>query len=119
MARQTDAIATCASFIAIAWSLCVGACSAAPGDQPTDQFGNVYPPECRRDLSEVAVPVINVQPQVLQIWARALHKPLYSRMYAATIAREVILVDETVRGWKRDDLIHHERCHVVAGNWHS
>jgi hypothetical protein len=107
-----------AALLAAATALCLAACSSDSGERTIDQFGNVYPPECRGDLSHVAATIQAVTPDALQFWAAALHKPANWRLYGLTVGRKSILVDETIAGWKRDDLVHHERCHIIAGEWH-
>lgn len=110
--------------VTLALALSVSAC-AQPGAYPaTDHAGRVYPPECRRDLSNVQVPVIFTSEAHMLSTASAagLHIPANARLYGLHVQQlgsSIIMVDETLRGWVLDDVIHHERCHEVAGHWHT
>ncbi len=87
-----------------------------------DIFGYVYPPECRRDLSKVKTPkgvepyVLDVSPQDL---VTAAAGRVTGRIYGLTWGQSLILIDNTLQGWVRDETLHHERCHVLMGEWHS
>jgi hypothetical protein len=92
------------------------ACSSPIEEAATDQFGNVYPLACRRDLSFVTAPVIPTSPQILAQVAEKRGLPKDYRLMGLS-GTGLIMIDDTVLGWKRDDLIHHERCHMVAPEW--
>lgn len=77
------------------------------------------PPECRRDLSWVDTPVrfvpmerlANDGPRILGLWLNGGEDRL-------------ILIDDSLTGWRRAEAIHHERCHEVLfrlygdARWH-
>lgn len=84
----------------------------------TDQAGNVYPIECRRDLSDVQARVVPVD---------AL-PGTHLAVYVPSIGHrtDIILVNRKLSGWKYADAVHHERCHALMaklypetkGQWH-
>lgn len=92
-----------------------------------DQAGNPYPPQCKGDLSDVPADITFMDPVILQ--AVNAH-PGQGREEGLWIPatppnRDIIWVDESLRGWKRDDAIRHERCHsrmhqlTGNGQWHK
>jgi hypothetical protein len=84
-----------------------------------DQFGNRYPLQCLLDLSYVDVPVVFVSEQTMAKLAYGDPVvPRGHRLYGLTIRQRLILVDDSLKGWRRDDVIRHEKCHIIAGNWH-
>jgi len=91
-------------------------CTAPTVFAATDFLGNHYPPACMVDLSYVNAPILFVSPKVLSEVRAKRH--MAGRLWAVTYAKSLIMVDETAEGWVRDDLIRHERCHIVAGAWH-
>jgi len=102
-------------FIGLAAVL--SACSNTPDYYAaTDVLGNHYPVACQKDLSYIKIPVVPVSRADMDRLAAARH--INGRLYGLTWGGKVIMIDENLRGWVRDDIIHHERCHVVAGDWH-
>jgi len=99
----------------VAFSL--GGCST---DGPiTDQVGNVYPRECRGDLSWMDAPFHDVSREWLAERTAKFGGSPGDRILGVTFARHSFVIDETLTGWHRDDAIRHERCHVLVGNWHG
>jgi hypothetical protein len=76
------------------------------------------PPECQRDLSWVDTPVRFVPME------RAPDGPRIMGLWLNGGESRTILIDETLTGWRRDETIHHERCHEVmfrltgSAKWH-
>jgi hypothetical protein len=110
--------------VAAALALTIAGCTRAYAYPTTDHAGRVYPLECRRDLSDVRVPVIYTsEAHMLSVASAAgLHVPDNARLYGLHVQQlgaSIIMVDETLRGWVREDVVHHERCHEVAGAWHT
>jgi hypothetical protein len=111
-------------LLAILLAAAASAC-ADPGAAPThDHAGRPYPPECQRDLSHVNVPIIETTEASLFALAAIGGKHLNpaGRFYGLHIRRatgSTIYIDERLRGWLRADVIHHEKCHEVAGHWHG
>ena len=91
----------------------------AEGGPITDQVGNVYPKECRGDLSWMDAPFHNVSREWLAERKVKFGAAPGERVLAVTFARHSFVIDETLSGWQRDDAIRHERCHVLVGNWHD
>ena len=81
-----------------------------------DQFGNRYPPPCRGDLSHVKAKVIDLSRAEMAVVGNFTNMP-QGRLWAYTMG-ETILIDASATGWRRDDLIRHERCHILVGHWH-
>jgi len=97
-----------------------------------DQAGNRYPAACMTDLSAMVTdgtarveqrPQAEIQRRgdALRIFgsarAIAMIEPI---MEAGDGGRFLILIDETVTGWRYDDALRHELCHIVAGpRWHG
>lgn len=108
------------SLLALFTAASLTACSAAE-QQPYDDFlGNVYPAKCRGDLSYVTAPITFMSPDQMAALSRlAPHMKMGDRLYGITMSHRFIYVDNTLMGWKRDDIIRHERCHVIAGDWHK
>jgi hypothetical protein len=85
----------------------------------TDQAGNIYPAECRRDLSDVRALVVPVDgfpdPRMQALWTPSIGG-----------RTDIILVSRRLGGWRYDDAIRHERCHALmarlypatGGQWH-
>lgn len=99
--------------------LCVCALPVAAAEYPaTDQMGNVYPQECRRDLSDVQARVVPVD--AMPNSHGAVFVPSVGGM------TNIILVSRRLGGWKYTDAVHHERCHALMarlypetkGQWH-
>lgn len=82
----------------------------------TDFIGNVYPAKCRYDLSYVDADIITVAPTDSRL--RKVH-PDQITLGTAYIFKKLIVVSDRVSGWKREEVIHHERCHFIAGDWHG
>jgi hypothetical protein len=93
----------------------VALCSvqARAGGVEYDQAGNRYPVACMGDLSSVKSPVMFVAPAVLQALSHSYNLRELGAWLPPSMAGKpgVILVDNTLRGWKRDDAVRHERCH--------
>ena len=104
-------------------ALCALSASAvAAAEYPaTDQSGNVYPVECRRDLSDVAATVIRGD---LGTVGNQKRLGLWSPSIGGRT--DVIMIERNLSGWKYDDALRHERCHALmaklypatGGQWH-
>ena len=76
-----------------------------------DQVGNVYPAQCRGDLSNVYV--------ILYFVDRAtIRKKSDGRATIGVALGQVVYVADDLKPDIRDDVVRHEKCHVIAGNWH-
>jgi hypothetical protein len=115
-------------FAAAFFSTLAACDSPAPYSYVTDYAGNVYPPQCRQDLSAltVSVPVVEVeQPRLNRIASTTTGRPaaVYG-LYIEIGKVRAIYVEKGLMGWKRADILHHERCHAyldILGldpNWH-
>jgi hypothetical protein len=100
--------------------LCVVALPVMAAEFPaTDQAGNVYPVECRRDLSDVPALIVPVD---------SFPNPNMQALWTPSIGgrSDIILVSRRLSGWKYADAVHHERCHALMaklypetkGQWH-
>jgi hypothetical protein len=93
-----------------------------------DAAGNRYPAACRRDLSDVAAPVVKVlSGEALKALWRAVigtQPPdrLYGFVLTSTLPRPVVYVDGSLRPAMIEATIRHERCHLLwnglTGSWH-
>jgi hypothetical protein len=108
-----------------ALALTLPSCSTSPIDSwwpAQDMFGNVYPVECRRDLSDVQTPdrkpptILELEPDQMEVIAKA--RRVEGRLWAVTYNRRLILLDASLTGFARADILHHEQCHVLMGAWH-
>ena len=116
-------------------ALCACAISACASQPDTDQANNVYPVECRGDLSSVDVLVDWRSPDAMEALAVGLGldggigtgpKLLGRWEPASGQLREMIVLDNSLAGWKRTDALRHERCHALwaklhpetGGRWH-
>lgn len=91
-----------------------------PWAVPVDQLGNPWPEECRRDLAaETAyVPIFSVPRESM---GRAPDGRSYDGLTYTFGVRgdELITIADDLYGWRLIYVMHHERCHVVAGAWHA
>jgi hypothetical protein len=99
--------------------LCAFALPVMAAEYPAvDQAGNVYPVECRRDLSDVQARVVPVDAM----------PSTHGAVFVPSIGgrTDIILVSRRLGGWKYDDAVRHERCHALmaklypstGGQWH-
>lgn len=72
-----------------------------------DQAGNRYPAWCA-DVSDIHVPVLPMTPAAM---AAIAHNYNHRELGVWLAPGAPILIDETLRGWKRADAIRHELCH--------
>ena len=104
---------------AMAALLLLGGCVSPQAQMPpwqyeTDQARNPWPAACRHDLApETAhVPIV---------WrARAAMVGINGlTFFGGNPGGESIVIADDLRGWLLEDVLHHERCHIVAGiDWH-
>jgi hypothetical protein len=86
------------------------------GEVYKDTDGNVYPPQCRGDLSYVMPKVFvryvpsNEMPLVAGI------RPVGMTYYGSSVSLIMISTDQTEA--EKADTLRHELCHVIAGKWH-
>lgn len=92
----------------------------------TDFAGNVYPADCRRDLSFIDIPIETVSRYELENVGLLAGTRFGSRVWGAyTWPTPRIRIDEGLRSWMRDEVIHHERCHALMDRlyhrpqWHD
>ena len=108
-------------YVAAIWMMvpaCI-ACTPVTTFPATDIFGYVYPVECRRDLSEVKTKAVIVpaSPEEMEKVRRARGTP--GRLYGLTWGGKLIMIDNSLIGWMQEEILHHELCHVLTGQWHS
>ena len=100
--------------------LCAFAIPVMAAEYPEfDQAGNRFPPECRRDLSDIKALIVPVD---------GFPNPNMQALYVPSIggSADIILVSRKLAGWKYTDAVHHERCHALmaklypatGGRWH-
>lgn len=101
----------------------VGCAGKAPWEYDRDVVGNIWPEACRRDLSEDP----RVKAAIVARWPRATleasfpnRKPRTSinGRWVRVAGLDLIAIADDLTGWRYDDALQHEFCHVVAGNWH-
>ena len=86
--------------------------------------GNAYPPECLRDLNMATahVLVMNVSSEHLQDLNEKHKINPGSTLWGATITvaggRQIIIINRHLSQDMYERVMHHERCHIVAGGWH-
>lgn len=98
--------------------LLLGGCTTLTGDR--DYAGNLYPPECPRDMRVDAI-IDYVTDAELQGLAFAFGKP---EVYGLTVR----MGDGPAFMWVRadnlperlrQDILRHEMCHAKTGRWHG
>ena len=83
-----------------------------------DLQGRSYPEKCRGDLSWVNA-VIEYRPLEKMPLARGYAGQRNAgAVYAYTSPPRILIANETSPE-VQDDILRHERCHVIAGEWHS
>lgn len=105
-------------------ALLAGACGSSSSDR--DQAGNVYPPGCTAaELASVPAQIVFMDPVILAgINHTSGTRELGVWMPAPSPEDDIMWIDNTLKGWKRDDDIRHERCHSKKyhetgnGQWH-
>lgn len=105
-----------------------------PWDYSKDIYGYYMPPECMKDLSQdarvVNVPVIlgKTQEELHAIYnhnAEAQPINSYTKIWGLTYyipgpgGYSLILVAKDVPEYQIKYVVHHEWCHVIAGQWHD
>lgn len=107
--------------------LCACAISACAGQPDTDQVGHLYPAECRGDLSNIDVLVDWRAPDAMEALAVGLGldgsslsgpKLLGRWVPGNGQLREMIVLDDSLGGWKRADALRHEKCHSIMARLH-
>ena len=105
--------------LALVLVLILSACQTTGGSVgiTRDQVGNVYPPECRGDLSHVVADIQFVSQKRLMMQRGA---DQYTMGWTYKVGNpRIVYIREDLTGWRRDDVIRHELCHIVAGDWHK
>lgn len=99
---------------------CASPSPARPWDFPTDQVGNSWPPACRRDLSTDTTHVqIHFAPRANMNGANGLFLTFGATDERGVLIGVIILADD-LTGDEYADVLHHEKCHAVAGmDWHT
>ena len=103
--------------------LALSACSAP---QDADFAGNVFPPQCQ-DVADIHPDIVEVAPSVLAGMEARMGYRRWGQWSPYAMSKNphgVVLIDNTLSGWKREEVLKHERCHaamfVRVGNphWH-
>lgn len=96
--------------------LLAGCAHRAPWSAGYDTKGRQYPEICRQNLSWVQAD-IEYRPRSrvprVHAWEENLAMTYYNRKPAL-----IVMADDIPMRLK-EDVLHHELCHVVAGDWHS
>ena len=101
-------------FAALIAVMALTAC-ATPWETGTDFVGNVYPEECRRDLSYVETPVSAVSEAfLLRIKKVPKGTELYELHVTRTGGSTHIYIRDDLHGWIKEEAIHHGRCHAIG-----
>ena len=79
-----------------------------------DTLGNVYPAECRGDLSYLKQKVV-----ILFVGRHYIRVRSDGRAEIGLKVGDTILVANDLKPAVRDDVVKHELCHVIAGKWHE
>lgn len=73
-----------------------------------DQAGNFYPIECQESLTamwqEAGYPVVVDEDRQGYLGGLMLSGGIF--------------ISPKLKGWRYDDALRHELCHVIAGDWH-
>lgn len=109
--------------LALTWLLS-GCASEAPttnGYPAYDLWHNRYPPQCQRDLNGVNVPIEFVSRAQLAAVANQMVQPARGRELLAwyRYSPPRIFVYNGLKGRELVEAIRHEKCHHLAGEWHS
>jgi len=121
-----------AVLVSVCWTVAVivvvavlaGCAAPTPWGYGRDQAGNVFPEDCRQDLSWVQVPVFR-QPREKLNEAYAARGGMMRRgdsvngIYIEVGTAAFIMIADDLSGWRYDDTLHHERCHAIVGDWHK
>jgi hypothetical protein len=105
--------------------LMMGGCG---GQADLDQAGNAYPAWCTpAELADVPADVTFMDPDVLEAVNHTAGTVELGLWLGNPNGRDVIWIDDSLRGWKRDDAVRHELCHGKTfrrpgnagnGQWH-
>lgn len=98
---------------------CVGCVSVVASASYVSPDGNTYPSVCQRDLSHVQPAFLMTETRESLAEMRDHLFPGQGRLYGYTLFQKLIVIDETLTGWFREQVIHHEKCHIIMGRWHS
>jgi len=110
-----------ALFLLVALSGCADQGEVVNGFRSQDYWGNAYPPECMRDLNDVNVPVTLASKATMAELAKhtiiaANGRPLLG--YFQHHPPHIYILN-TLHGKELTEAIRHEKCHVLAGEWHQ
>lgn len=108
-------------------ALLLGACASQPAwTYATDSLGFEWPPACRHDLAAdtASVDVMRVPRSVIIDYYTSTHVlpdrwSIDATVWDIGIGKKAIWVADDLSGWVVNDRVAHERCHLVAGDWHS
>lgn len=92
--------------------LALAACASQ--DPARDAWGYAIPPECRRDLSALNIPVVFVDPETLGRRGGGRLIELY-----APGPPPLILIDNTLPEWRKKEARAHAECHGLVGAFHK
>ena len=85
--------------------------SLSPWERGYDHSRNfTYPSQCLHDLSEETkdIPVLYVPKEEIEGNDGVTYLfPIF-----------LIKINNNLQGWRQEEVLHHERCHIVAGFWH-
>lgn len=107
------------TVVVLMWAAAVLILSACATDR--DYAGNLYPPECPRDMRVDAI-IDYVTDGELQGLAFAFGKP---EVYGLTVrlgpgpAFIWVRADDGMPERLRRDILRHEMCHAIKGQWHG
>ena len=100
------------------WVLLLLAGCVATGEVQYDTQGRLYPEQCRGDLSWVNA---KIEHRPLSEMPEARGYPGEKTAGGGYLNRTppLIILANEIPADEMDDAIRHERCHIIAGAWHS
>ena len=108
-------------LLALALAACEAEVPTVNGYPAYDLWQNRYPAACMRDLSDVRVPISLVSRERLTELSlgKAPPKPGWRILGWFQHSPQHIFIWNGLSGRELNEAIRHERCHVVAGEWHT
>lgn len=107
-------------MVRLAACFLLAGCASITGDR--DYAGNLYPPECTRDIVPFAI-VEYVSQAEMEGIAHAFGEP---EIYGLTVriakggpAFVWVRADDGMSQELRRDILRHELCHALVGEWHE
>ncbi len=114
---SVDTVPLALKYLAVFLMFILAACQTTDEGVYRDKLGNVYPPPCRGDLSEAmkktVIRYLPLDQMPVSYGTKEHMRGATSR--GASVSVVMIAKDDP----DQDDILRHELCHVVAGEWHA